>query len=110
MTEPDPHLGETGYDLVMPFVTVASKGGPHEDQAYTAGWEMGALHALLSQERDHPHVHVQTVRADNREQADLIAMDCGYTAMFSFTAEGWLLASFARLPPDAEAQPRQVQG
>lgn len=67
-----------GYDLVMPFVTVASKGGPHDDDAYTAGWEMGALDAFLSAAR--PVAHKQMIHAVNAEQADLIAMKNGYKA------------------------------
>lgn len=38
---------EQGYGLVMPFVSVASKGGPYDDDAYAAGWAMGALDAKL---------------------------------------------------------------
>lgn len=100
MSTPDPEQGETGYDTTMLFVTVASKGGPHDDQAYTAGWEMGALHGLLSQDREHHHVHAQLVRADNREQAELIGTWHGYTVAFTVAADGWLMASFARLAPE----------
>jgi hypothetical protein len=67
---------EAGFEMVMPFVTVTSKGGPHDDDAYTAGWEMGALDALL--EYDKPLFHEQYIQAVNREQADLIAMKHGY--------------------------------
>jgi hypothetical protein len=67
---------EAGFEMVMPFVTVTSKGGPHEDDAYTAGWEMGALDALL--EHEMPPFHEQYIQAVNRAQADLIAMKHGY--------------------------------
>jgi hypothetical protein len=66
-----------GWGLVMPFVTVASNGGPHDDTAYAAGWEMGALNERLA------HAHgdrvTATLRADSVAQADLIAMHAGYT-------------------------------
>jgi hypothetical protein len=68
---------EAGYEIVMPFVTVTSKGGPHDDDAYTAGWEMGALDALL--QHSHPPMHEQVIHAVNAEQADLIGMKHGYS-------------------------------
>lgn len=79
---------EPAFELVMPFVTVASKGGPHEDQAYVAGWEMGALDAFLQ------HGYVvnpwqQTIRTDNVPQADRIAMKHGWIPEFSDDEDGW---------------------
>jgi hypothetical protein len=62
----------------MPFVTVTSKGGPYDDESYTAGWEMGALDrdlrlaALLGSDTS------ATIRSDNLPQAELIAMAHGY--------------------------------
>src|SRR5688572_15583154 len=53
----------------MPFVSVASNGGPHDDDSFVAGFEMGALHALLTQPREHRHVHAQLVHATNRDEA-----------------------------------------
>ena len=83
MTDNTPTEGpeEPAYGLVMPFVTVASKGGPHEDRAYCAGWEMGKLDALLEHAR--PPVHGQPVLAVSEPQADLLAMKHGYRAEFS---------------------------
>lgn len=98
MTEPvDQHI-ITEYGLVMPFVAVQSKGGPFQDQAYAAGWEMGALHGRLAQltpEAGEQH-HAQMIRIENREQADLIAMHTQCTAAFTPSGDGWLLASFKR--------------
>lgn len=78
---------EFGYDLVMPFLPVQSNGGPHDDAAYVAGYEMGLLDAQLGRtEFDQG----RAIRADNREQADLIAMRHGRIA--EFTADdgtGW---------------------
>jgi hypothetical protein len=86
---------EAGFDLVMPFVTVTSKGGPHDDDAYTAGWEMGALDSLL--EYDKPLFHEQYILAENATQADLIAMKHGYRVNPIDTGDGdwlWLELSF----------------
>ena len=63
------------YDLVMPFVVVASKGGPYPDDAYVAGYEMGRIAAWLAQA---PPDHQATIRTDNVPQADLVAMQYGY--------------------------------
>ena len=92
MTDPE----EPGYELVMPFVTVASKGGPHEDQAYTAGWSMGALDALLEHQR--PPVVEDTIRDDCMPQADRIAMRHGYSAVFEPTdVGGWEFMQLTRV-------------
>lgn len=34
-------------ELIMPFLPVKSKGGRFDDDAYTAGYEMGVLDARL---------------------------------------------------------------
>lgn len=69
---------EPQYDLVMPFVTVASNGGPHDDASYAAGWEMGALDHRLAAAAVDGQVVTATILATNVEQADLIAMRRGY--------------------------------
>lgn len=70
--EPD----EAAYDLVMPFLPVTSNGGPHDDDAYTAGYEMGGLDATL---KSGGGVEYQAIiRTENAKQADLIAMQHGY--------------------------------
>lgn len=77
--------GEHDYELKMPFLPVASRGGPYDDDAYTAGWEMGALAARLDAARHFglglPQV---TIHRANVEQADLIAM-----GVQAETTEGW---------------------
>ena len=79
---------ESGWVLVMPFVTVTSVGGPHDDDAYVAGWEMGKLDAFL--EHTKPQSLAQTVRSDNVAQADLVAMRHGYTMTVEDSmVEGW---------------------
>lgn len=79
---------EFGYDLVMPFLPVQSNGGPHDDAAYVAGYEMGLLDAQLGRtEFDQG----RAIHGENREQADLIAMRHGYTGEFTNDGgDGWV--------------------
>lgn len=100
MTEPQ-QPGE--HFLVMPFVACSSKGGRYEDHAYAAGYEAGQLDSLLAANRhDVVHVVTLTIHADNRAQADLIAMRHGYTMTAEQPAEPefheWLYVAFTKLP------------
>lgn len=83
---------EPSHELVMPFVAVTSRGGPFDDAAYTAGYEMGLLDAAL-QAAAGPIVE-RTVREENREQADLLAMRHGWTIECSAPQDGWTFAVF----------------
>lgn len=78
---------EPALELVMPFLTVTSKGGPHEDEAYTAGWEMGSLDELLASIR--PPLVERPIRSDNAPQADLVAMKHGYSITLTEQGDGW---------------------
>jgi hypothetical protein len=79
---------EFGYDLVMPFLPVQSNGGPHDDAAYVAGYEMGLLDAQLSQSH---FDQGRAIHGENREQADLIAMRHGYLGEFTNdSGDGWV--------------------
>jgi hypothetical protein len=82
------------HELVMPFVAVASKGGPYDDGAYCAGYEMGQLDTLL--ERGPRGRLERTIRSANAAQADLIAMQHGYvcTAQPAPEDPDWTLAVF----------------
>lgn len=76
------------YELLMPFVTVTSVGGPHDDAAYTAGFEMGRYDATLATSMDGDRI--DTIRTENVPQADLIAMRYGFTVKWvREVAEGW---------------------
>jgi hypothetical protein len=93
---------ESVAELVMPFVGVKSKGGPFDDQAFTAGYEMGLLDALLGHAYTFGIVD-RTLRVENREQADLLAMRHGWRAKFADTeVEGWIYAEFVRVPAGEE--------
>lgn len=92
---------ETEYGLVMPFVTVASKGGPHDDNSYTAGWEMGALASRLEYER--PAVVQMTICTANASQADLLAMKHGYVGVTTESeVDGWSFLSLSRIESTPE--------
>jgi hypothetical protein len=85
-------IGDAEYELVMPLVTVKSEGGPHDDESYVAGWEMGRLDTLLANlpASPIPATYHVTVKADNQPQADRIAMKHGYVAAFEDSdVEGW---------------------
>lgn len=86
MSEPD------GYGLAMPFVTVASVGGPHDDSGYVHGFEMGQLIATLPAKI--PHSFATTFHAENLPQADLIAMRNGYRMEPVTSGDGWVEVEF----------------
>lgn len=99
------------YELLMPFVTVASKGGPHDDDSYTAGWEMAQLDNRLAYAQFGGFdVDPCPLRRANLPQIDLIAMKHGFVAgevivmaddLASDVTDEWMLVSFTR--PDREA-------
>jgi hypothetical protein len=76
------------YELLLPFLPVQSLDGPYEDCAYVAGWEMGMLDGELRM-GGHREFAV-TIRQENREQADLVAMRHGYAAEFKDYGDGWV--------------------
>lgn len=41
----------------VPFLPIRSKGGPHDDAAYMAGYEMGAIDILLGRVYTHDAAH-----------------------------------------------------
>ena len=102
--------------IAMPFVTVASKGGPHDDQAYTCGYEMGYLDATLdalSQAGTATSWQV-TIHRVNLAQADLIGMQYNLTmseghwtdpTIDDQTREDWVPVKFDWPTRDAELEP-----
>jgi hypothetical protein len=69
---------EPEYELVMPFVTVASKGGPHDDASFVAGWQLGALEADLNTLKRYSAEFTAWFLPELLPQVDLIAMKHGY--------------------------------
>lgn len=87
-------MSEPEYALVMPFITCASNGGPHDDTSYVAGWEMGALDAILNISAGIAVEVNRTIRVENQPQADLIAMKHGFHAVFETVDDEWMHARF----------------
>lgn len=98
MTAPEPDDDLAGYGLLMPFLPVKSKGGPHDDDAFVAGWEMGKLDAYLSQDMSQLHTIAYTtlVHEENWQQTDLLAMRYGFTAKFAEPQDGWVAVRLTR--------------
>lgn len=82
--------------LVMPFVAATSNGGVYDDDAYVAGYEMGLLDARLGNTTDR-RITVP-LHAGNRAQADLVAMQHGYSVLTTaFGGYGeWIFATFVK--------------
>lgn len=74
----DDETGESS--LLMPFIPVTSKGGPFDDQAFTAGFHCGQIFQALSTAvaSNASTVRYPLVNAVLLEQLDLIAMHHGY--------------------------------
>lgn len=105
MSEIDPEdqpQDPAAFGLIMPFVTVQSNGGPHEDGAYCAGWEMGYLDAILAATSEWSTTSTWTIHTENADQADLIAMKHGYWVhVDDDSTEGWLQITLAKVATDA---------
>lgn len=72
----------SGWDMVMPFVVVASQGGPYDDVPFCAGFELGRLDSYLAAcaAMDPPALPGRRlVRTASVPQIDLIAMRHGCT-------------------------------
>jgi hypothetical protein len=76
-----------------PFVLCRTNGGPHDDEAFMSGWRLGDLAATLAQ----PGVNtlVDSIRPNERYQADLIAMARGFTMSVAPTNDPeWVSVTF----------------
>src|ERR1035438_7379635 len=76
-TDHDAHEQE----LVMPFVTVTSKGGPHDDNSFVAGYRCGQIDAILPTLAQVGAEFQVMVTPAVVPQLDLIAMRHGYQAI-----------------------------
>lgn len=86
------------YELIMPFVVVTSVGGPYDDDAYVAGFEMGRLDAVLQLSSRATITHQVIMRTANVAQADLIAMNHRWTvAQVVELDDGWSQIELNRL-------------
>ena len=87
------------YELVMPFVVVASTGGPYDDEAYCAGVELGRLdHDLLTMCTWVDQFEA-LIRLDNVPQVDLLAMQYGWTVDHDADQayDGWIMVTLQRV-------------
>lgn len=73
---------EGQYSLVMPFVVVTSNGGPYDDAAFAAGWNMGRLDIELELCAKMGAVPRSLYLATQlAPQVDLLAMKHGFTVL-----------------------------
>lgn len=86
---------EADYAMVMPFVTTATHGGPHDDESYVCGWEMGALDTVCNMTSRIGGVpKFRQIHTSNVEQAELIAMRYGYGLEVGDNYMGWTQITF----------------
>lgn len=103
MTAADGPPDDEQYDLVMPFVIVASTGGPFDDAAFVAGVTCGALDQELAiTAAVHALPRERYIDARLIPQVDLIAMRHGYQTRLGDldVPSGWQVVEFAW--PDTE--------
>jgi hypothetical protein len=90
------------FELAVPFVVCASQGGPFDDDAFVAGYEMGQLATELSYFSKPIEKPIHTA---NTYQADLLAMDRGWTMttlpMADDAPDEWKFVRFT--PPGYDA-------
>lgn len=91
--------GET-WALVMPFVACQSQGGPFDDDAFVAGFNMGKLDTELKAKPDFLR---SIVTRQTRDQVDLIALSNGYMATFTDADEQWSNVEFVAMSPRLDA-------
>ena len=86
---------ESEMTLVMPFVVCQTNGGPYEDLAFAAGWELGKLDAQLAAK---PVSLTSTIRSASLPQGDLLAMHHGYSMRSEESADvpEWCVVAFFR--------------
>ena len=80
--EPTAVPAPEGYVLRMPFVLVESVGGPFDDEAFTAGWTLGALDSAFKQAASVGAVPLPiSVDTKYAPQIELIANRNGFTVI-----------------------------
>lgn len=84
------------YGLVMPFVVVASAGGPYDDESFVAGCR---FEAVWNELRHQPAEYQSYEYPALVPQLDLIAMKEGYTMTtepWDEHPDEWALVTFTR--------------
>lgn len=74
------------FSLLMPFVVVASKGGPYDDPSFTAGYRMGQADETLRMARaiGAEEIMVTYVKIECEPQLELLAMRYGFALKRTF--------------------------
>lgn len=99
MTDPVDEPREEAHSLVLPFVVVESAGGQYDDEAFAVGWDCGALYAELDFCKQLDALPPKRwMKPGALVQADLIAMDRGFTMVRGDAdpGSGWVVVSFGR--------------
>jgi hypothetical protein len=92
-------IGEDDGDGLMPLVLCRSRGGPYDDEAFLSGWRVGELDATLA--RPGISALAESIRPDERVQADLVAMARGYAMSVDSSSDEWLSVTFTRVSDDS---------
>lgn len=83
------------FEMSLPFVTTVSEGGPHDDESYVSGFQMGQLDVILG--FPFMQTHVMTIHTSNLRQADLIAMHYDFKMEVETEDDTWATVSFIRV-------------
>lgn len=87
-------MNDDQFEAVMPFICVESAGGPHNDRAFCAGYQMGEIDGQLSfriYQRKAYQIYVELTA-----QADLVGMMHGYTCEVLSTDAEWAHIEFTK--------------
>lgn len=86
------------HELVMPYVTVTSRGGPHDDDSFVAGWVCGRIDAQLSTLVALRGTCSVWIPPEVAPQVDLIAMRHHYLASLGDTDPSGTYVEIALAP------------
>lgn len=100
---PDDQPEQPAYELAVPHKLCASNGGPYDDAAYCAGFEIGAADAAMKAIANAGGTGlIITVRTDHVGQLELHAMNRGFPNLdrndHTGEHEGWSTVSFMADP------------
>lgn len=88
-------------EIVMPFIVVASVGGPYDDDAFVAGVRMQQIDAILEAgPADCGWVYQVAVEPALVPQLDLVAMHRGYATdhqPWEEHPDEWTMVTFTRV-------------
>ena len=92
------------FSMSVPFVTIESAGGVHDERSYVDGWNMGALSERLKMLASIGQLpDDELVRLDNLPQALLYASKNGYEVDVEELPDEWVGVGF-RWPEDPDLE------